>query len=383
MVEATVTTRQRSLGLVLILVLAIGLLGVYAVNLQLQIESLRKTVQESSGRQLEIRLLNYSSPGTAIFDVASPSVVSIEVESVRSGLRSRSLGSGFVYDSMGHVVTNDHVVEGAQRVLVSFIDGTTVEGRVVGTDPYSDLAVISIGNGRKAIQWLKLGDSASLKIGEPVVAIGNPFGLAGSLTTGVVSQKGRLLEAKGGFSMSNIIQIDAAINPGNSGGPLFNYRGEVVGVTTAIESTTGTFSGVGFAIPSNTVKRVAKSLIGSGKYTHSWMGISGRSLSLELTEAMSLKESRGVLVIDVVKDSPAEKAGLRGGTRSVQIRGENIKIGGDVIVKLNDQPVGRIDDMLAYLDEYTRPGDKVNLEVVRDGNRLTIQLTTGERPAPS
>lgn len=317
---------------------------------------------------------------TELFKYAEQSVVQI---SVQKG-SARGIGSGFIYDLQGHVVTNYHVVENASRVNVTFLDGTEYRARVVGVDPYTDIAVIKVDDvSRDKLRPLPLGDSSKLEVGEQVAAIGNPFGLSGSMTSGIVSQLGRMLETANGFNIPDVIQTDAAINPGNSGGPLLNMYGEVVGVNTAIASRTGEFAGIGFAIPSNTVKRIVPVLIDEGKYRHPWLGVSGRDVNAEIAEILGLKEARGFLVIDVVANSAAEKAGIKGGSRTVTLSdGSRIKVGGDVIIAIDGNPVRKINDILVYLQRAKSVGDQITLTVVRDGNVMDVRATLLERPNP-
>lgn len=317
---------------------------------------------------------------TELFKYAEQSVVQISVQ--KGG--ARGIGSGFIYDTVGHVVTNHHVVEGSSMVSVRFLDGTEYRARVVGVDPYTDLAVLKVdGVGMDKLRPLPLGDSSRLQVGEQVAAIGNPFGLSGSMTAGIVSQLGRMLETANGFNIPDVIQTDAAINPGNSGGPLLNMYGEVVGVNTAIASRTGEFAGIGFAIPSDTVKRIVPVLIEDGRYRHPWLGVSGRDVNAEIADILGLREARGFLVIDVVANSAAEKAGIKGGSRTVVLSdGSRIKVGGDVIVAIDGNPVRKIEDILIYLQRSKSVGDQITLTVVRDGKVMDVRATLLERPNP-
>ncbi len=338
-------------------------------------------VQESSQEQeQEQRHVGRTLTLTELFKYAEQSVVQI---SVQKG-SARGIGSGFIYDVQGHIVTNYHVVENASRVNVTFLDGTEYRARVVGVDPYTDIAVIKVDDvNRDKLRPLPLGDSSKLEVGEQVAAIGNPFGLSGSMTSGIVSQLGRMLETANGFNIPDVIQTDAAINPGNSGGPLLNMYGEVVGVNTAIASRTGEFAGIGFAIPSNTVKRIVPVLIEEGKYRHPWLGVSGRDVNAEIAEILGLKEARGFLVIDVVANSAAEKAGIKGGSRIVTLSdGSRIKVGGDVIIAIDGNPVRKINDILVYLQRTKSVGDQITLTVIRDGNVIDVRATLLERPNP-
>lgn len=296
-------------------------------------------------------------------------------------------GSGFVYDADGHIITNNHVIAGAQRVVVTFADGTEAEAEVIGADPGSDLAVIKVNPDEALLQPVTLADSDSLRVGQLVAAIGNPFGLDGSMSTGIISGLGRLLGSGAvtpsgdTFSIPNIIQTDTAINPGNSGGPLLNLDGAVVGVNTAIRSSTGGFQGIGYAVPANTVQRVAPQLIENGRVDYPWLGIRGGTLTSDLAQAMDLEAGqRGVLVVDVVADSPADKAGLRGGSETVTIDGSQFRIGGDVIVSLNGEPVTGIDNLIAIINSQTAVGDTVSLQILRDGELQDVAVTMEARP---
>jgi S1-C subfamily serine protease len=292
-------------------------------------------------------------------------------------------GSGFVYDKEGYIITNNHVIEDAASIQVSFIDGNITEATVIGFDIYSDIAVIKVNTSFQQLQPVILGDSSDLVVGEPVIAIGNPFGLSGSATLGIISQLGRELTATGGYVIIDVIQVDAAINPGNSGGPLVNMNGEVVGVNTAIVSQTGEFSGVGFAIPSDTVKRELSSLISTGKYIHPYIGIVGVDVDLPIARRLELEKVQGFLITDIVIDSPAERAGLRGGTETVIIDGRQIEIGGDVIVGVDELTVKKLDDLVVYTERNKKPGDRITLKVIRNQQEMGIQLTLGERPLPN
>lgn len=298
-------------------------------------------------------------------------------------------GSGFIYDTDGHIVTNNHVVENASRIVVTFSDGTEVEAKVVGTDPGSDLAVIQVSNvDSSLLQPVALANSDQLKVGQVVIAIGSPFGLQGSMTTGIISSLGRTLEASAtttsngtSYSIPDIIQTDAAINPGNSGGPLLNLNGEVVGVNTAIESSTDSNSGVGYSIPSTIVKKIADTIVQTGKVEHTYLGISYLSMSLDLAQAMNLPdETRGVLVESVSSGGPAGKAGLKGSTTQVSIDGIQTTVGGDVITKIDGNEIKVSDDLLSYLLIHTTVGQKVTLEIIRNGKTMNLDVTLEARP---
>jgi len=250
-----------------------------------------------------------------LFEKSEEGVVKIQV--VRNNIPgdTGSVGSGFVYDNLGHIITNAHVVDGANKATVTFLDGSQYDAEIIGIDKFTDIAVIKVSEKPRLLHPLQIGDSSQLRVGEHVAAIGNPFGLSGSMTSGIVSQMGRLLPSQdSGFSIPDVIQTDAAINPGNSGGPLLNMKGQVVGINTAIQSISGGNTGVGFAIPSNTVSKIVPALIEDGKYTHPWIGITGQDIDPDLAQALQLKQAKGFMIITVVDGSPADKAGLKGRT---------------------------------------------------------------------
>ena len=293
-------------------------------------------------------------------------------------------GSGFVYDTAGRIVTNNHVVADSEELQVTFPDGTSVSAKVVGTDPDSDLAVIQVTLSSGKLAPLELGDSDALEVGQRAIAIGNPYGLRSTLTSGIISALGRSLplgrlsETIGSrFTIPELIQTDAAINPGNSGGPLLNSKGQVIGVNTAYEP--GAF-GVGFAVPVNMVKRVVPRLIADGKYTYPWLGISGTDLSLDYVEAMKLPVSQGAIVLSVVPGGPAEKAGLKGGDKTVRKSGRNLSVGGDVIVAIDGEPVRQFEDVLVYVLRRAEVGQVVRLTIVRDGREQMVSVTLAARP---
>ena len=290
-------------------------------------------------------------------------------------------GSGFVIDQQGHIVTNNHVVENADKLEVTLADKTKVPAEVAGRDPSNDLAVVKIAVPQEKLHPVKLGDSGALQVGQTAIAIGNPFGLERTITTGVVSSLGRTLRADNGRLMTGIIQTDAAINPGNSGGPLLNSRGEVIGINTAIFSPSGGSVGVGFAIPINTAKRLVPELIANGRVAHAWLGVSGMDLSPQLAEALKLSITEGVMAVEVVKDGPGDRAGIRGANRLARVGNQRIPVGGDVITAVDGRPIKSMDDLTVYLDAERRPGEEVTLSIVRGGNAQTLKVTLGEQPA--
>jgi S1-C subfamily serine protease len=296
-------------------------------------------------------------------------------------------GSGFVWDKEGHIVTNNHVVKDAVKIEVTFADGTTVPAELVGADPDSDLAVLKVDVAQEKLHPVQLADPDSVKVGQLAIAIGNPFGLEGTMTVGIVSAMGRSIPATEGFtngpvySIPEIIQTDAPINPGNSGGVLVDGEGKVIGVTAAIESPVRANAGIGFAIPVSIVEKVVPVLIEEGDYPNPYLGISGLSLTPALSEAMDLDANqRGALVIDVVPGSPADKAGLIGSFKQTKIDGQAVKVGGDVIVAIDDVDVRDMDDLIAYLTTKTVVGQKVTLKVIRDGKVMEVKVKLGARP---
>ena len=299
-------------------------------------------------------------------------------------------GSGFVWDKEGHIVTNNHVVEGSERVTVTFADQTSIDGKVIGTDPDSDLAVVKVDLPAAQLKPVQMADSTRVKIGQIAIAIGNPFGLEGTMTFGIVSALGRSLPVDSSatlgsvYTIPDVIQTDAPINPGNSGGPLIDADGKVIGVTAAIESPVRASAGVGFVIPAAIVNRVVPALIKDGKFQHTWVGISGTTVSLDIAKAMNLKsDQHGALVIEVSPDSPAEKAKLQGSSRKVNIEGQQVSVGGDIILKIDDQSVKSFDDLTTYLARSTEVGQTVTLTVLRDGKEEAVKLTLAARPASS
>ncbi|RME77865.1 MAG: PDZ domain-containing protein [Chloroflexi bacterium] len=326
-----------------------------------------------------------------LYERVNPSVVNIVVTGTgdsagRPGAQlfpRQGQGSGFVYDKAGHIVTNNHVIAEADTIEVTFYDGVSVKAEVVGTDPDSDLAVLKVDVPPESLRPVEWGNSDDLRVGQRAVAIGNPFGLAGTLTSGIISGLGRTLPVNPTFRIPEIIQTDAAINPGNSGGPLLNSDGEVIGINTAIVPNLNimgerSFLGVGFAIPSNLARRVIPSLIETGTYQHPWIGVSGNTVTPVIAQAMELPEARGALVVEVLSGTPADKAGLRGGTR--ELPGVNTLIGGDVIIGIEDEQVYEFDDLLSFLARRGEVGQTVTLTIIRNGKTRTIDLTLEARP---
>ncbi len=319
-----------------------------------------------------------------LFQKVEESVVQITDSSETDVFESR-LGSGFVYDDNGHIITNYHVVSGGgNRLDVTFPDGTVYRASLIGSDPAADIAILYVeGVPKEKLLPLSLADSSKVRVGERVAAIGNPFGLSGSLSTGIVSGVGRQIPAQEeeGFTIPDIIQTDAPINPGNSGGPLLNMRGEVIGINSAIYSTTGQFAGVGFAIPSNTIAQVVPSLITTGSYQHPWLGVAGRDMTPGIAELLGIDEPRGFLVMDVVAGSPAEKAGLKRGNEDTVIDGIPMKLGGDVIIAVDNNTVRKIDDILAYMEMKKSVGEDLKLTILREGQTIEVIATLAARPS--
>lgn len=378
------------------LVLVVSIVALSLLACQLSVPSVESLTPEGTrSAPLSIAtLIPVNSPligsQDALVDLytrVSPGVVAIRTFMENGG----GQGSGFVYDSEGHILTNYHVVEGAQDLEVDFVTGIKVRGKVIATDLDSDLAVIKVDVPADELTPLPLGDSDALGIGQTVIAIGNPFGLSGTMTMGIVSAKGRTLdslrESPGGgvFTAGDIIQTDAAINPGNSGGPLLNLAGEVIGINRAIR-TTGTTtegepvnSGIGFAISINVVKRVTPALIRDGKYDYPYLGLSSMpEIGLMEQEALGLSQATGAYVVDVVAGGPCDQAGLRAGDENTTLSG--LYAGGDLIIGVDGREVRVFGDLLSYLLANKGPGDSVNLTILRDNERKEVSVTLGKRP---
>jgi 2-alkenal reductase len=325
----------------------------------------------------------------SLYEQVHTGVVSIQVLLPEGAAQ----GSGFVFDQDGHIITNYHVVENETELEVSFPSGIKVRGKVIGTDLDSDLAVIKVDVQSTELHPLRLGDSDQVKVGQAVIAIGNPFGLEGTMTTGIVSGKGRTVQSLhstsdgGVFTVGDIIQTDAAINPGNSGGPLLNLNGEVIGVNESIRTSSFSTggqpvnSGVGFAISSNIVKRVTPSLIANGNYEYPYMGITSTTtsdMSLDMQDALKLKRSTGVYITSVVPGGPAEKAGIKAGTQQTSI--PSLLAGGDLIIAVDNHPVLTFDDFISFLVKFKSPGDIILVTVLRGDQEVKLNLTLDKRP---
>lgn len=336
---------------------------------------------------IEPEFANLAGTLEGLYKQVNPGVVSIRV----SSMNDQALGSGFVIDKQGHIVTNYHVVENADKLEIDFPSGLKVYGDVIGTDLDSDLAVIKVNVSEEDLVPLPLGDSDTALVGQTVVAIGNPYGLSGTMTLGIVSARGRVLDslrqtASGVFfSAGDLIQTDTSINPGNSGGPLLNLKGEVIGVNRAIQTSGQTLSGgaantgIGFAISSNIVRRVVPSLISSGFYSYPYLGLSSlNSLNLTIVEALNLPQNTGAYITDIAAGGPADLAGLRGGSAQTEISG--LYRGGDLIVAVDGREIKDFSELLSYMVVNKAPGDVITFTVIRDGNRVDVPVTLGERP---
>ncbi|MCE2465194.1 MAG: trypsin-like peptidase domain-containing protein [Dehalococcoidia bacterium] len=295
----------------------------------------------------------------------------------------RGEGSGFIWDKEGHVVTNYHVVADADEVLVVMADGTELGADVLGFDADSDLAVLKLKELPEEIVPLSIGDSDDVNVGQFVLAIGSPFGQEFTITSGIISALGRTINSgNSAFSIPRVIQTDAAVNPGNSGGPLLDRTGQAIGINSQIATLSGSNSGIGFAIPINAAKQVVPELIKQGRFDHAWLGIAGQSVSNQIIELMGLPDDiRGVLVVDVAVDSPADRADLRGGNETQTMQGLTLALGGDVITAINGEPLDGLEDLIDHLGHSARPGDRITLDIIRDGNQsLTIDVELGSRP---
>jgi S1-C subfamily serine protease len=348
-------------------------------------ESIKPEIVVSNGHSVNvvgetIQIYPHNLSLIEIFERSESGVVRVNVQRGEVDDVTGGLGSGFVFDKKGHVITNAHVVDNAKKVVVTFLDGRSYNAEIIGVDEFTDLAVIKVNADFALLHPLALGDSSNLKVGEPIAAIGNPFGLSGSMTSGIVSQLGRLLPSGSGYSIPDVIQTDAAINPGNSGGPLLNMRGEVVGINTAIQSTTGEFTGVGFAIPSQTIAKIIPTLTEDGEYKHPWIGISGRDIDPDLAKVLGLKDAVGFLVVTVVENSPASKAGLIGSEKTIEVEGANYPMGGDIILSVDEIEVRKISDILIHLQRAKSVGDEMVLEILRDNRTTNITIILQERP---
>ncbi len=339
---------------------------------------------DADTRALEARIIG-------VYEAVSPAVVNITnrgyvYSAFRGATPQEGTGSGFVYDTEGRIVTNYHVVENAEELVVTLAGGQVYEAEVVGTDPVNDLAVIRVEAGEDLPEPITLGDSDELRVGQFVVAIGNPFGLEQTLTTGVISALGRVIQSpEDNRFIGEAIQTDASINPGNSGGPLLDLDGRVIGVNSQIISPDGASSGIGFAVSVNTVRRVVPELIARGSYPHPWLGV--QMLPLTPATAGTLRDAgmdvpvdAGLLVLEAVEGAPAAEAGIQGGNRVVRIGNYQLPLGGDVIVAIDGEPIADFEDLTVYLETQTVVGNTVELTIVRDGTEQIVPVTLEEQP---
>jgi len=325
-------------------------------------------------------LQDYQSTLEQIYQRVNPAVVSIQV--------GNGAGSGFVWDTLGHIVTNNHVVAGSDSIQVTFSDGTIRSAELVGADADSDLAVIKVDLPAARLHPIALASSNEVKVGQLAIAIGNPFALENTMTVGIVSAVGRALpvESSGsgqiGYTIPDIIQTDASINPGNSGGVLVDDQGQLIGVTSAIASPVRASAGVGFAIPSDIVRRVVPALIETGRYEHTWLGITGASLTSDLARAMNLDaDQQGALIVAIVPGGPADQAELRGSSQDLTINGQPFRVGGDVITAIDGQAIDNFEDLVAFLARNTEVGQQVTLSILRAGQTQTTTLELAARPS--
>ncbi|MEW6326636.1 MAG: trypsin-like peptidase domain-containing protein [Thermodesulfobacteriota bacterium] len=320
----------------------------------------------------------------SVYNQAAPSVVNVssvvmELDFFLNPVPKQGSGSGIIIDDRGYILTNHHVITEAQSVHVTLSDGSAYPAKFIGSDPDSDLAVIKIEAPRNKLKPIRLGDSDQLQVGQKVLAIGNPFGLKETLTTGVISSVGRSIRAPSGLLIEDMIQTDASINPGNSGGPLLNSRGELIGINSAIFTPSGGSVGIGFAIPVNTAKKVFPQLIARGYVDYPWLGAGLQTLRPSLAEALRLPVREGVIVAEVVKNGPADRAGLRGGTKQVRLGNMIVAVGGDIILQIDGKKVASGDELIRYLREKS-PGDRVVLTVLRGNKTINVPLILGKRP---
>lgn len=329
--------------------------------------SVHEIYERSAPGVVRVNATSLSTSGADPFSGTTPTV--------------QSLGSGFVLDKAGHIITNYHVVRGADRVTVSFSNQDTVKAKIVGFDPSTDLAVLQVDTSASALTPLPLGDSDHVRVGDPVVAIGNPFGLDRTATSGIISALQRLITAPNEFTIDHVIQTDAPINHGNSGGPLIDHHGKVIGVNTQIETGDGATGnvGIGFAVPSNTVKDVAAQILRTGRVDHAYLGIVGQALKASVAEKYNLATTSGVLVETVTPGSGAQKAGLKGGKTRVVVAGETYVLGGDVIVTVDGKKIASIEQLRDVVAAH-KPGDKIELVIYRKAKKTSVTVTLGRQP---
>ncbi|MEM2111537.1 MAG: trypsin-like peptidase domain-containing protein [Candidatus Bathyarchaeia archaeon] len=364
-------------------------------NLQSKLSTLQKQISnlqltQDAACQNVTYIFEANASLSKLYEQVKESVVIIrgllvQYDVFRRAYYTQVQGLGFVYNFTGQLVilTNYHVVNNAINITVTFVNGNGYAASVLGSDPYADLAVLSTEAPQNELLPLEIVSSSTLKVGDLVIAVGNPYGLAGSMTAGIVSAMGRAIteEASGAYTIADVIQTTAPLNPGNSGGPLLNYKGQVVGITTAIVSGS---QGLSFAIPSNTILREIESLVKNGSYNqHPWLGVAGTDMTYEIAKAMGTSVTYGWLITQVTKGGPADIAGLRGGSREVFIAGEWIMIGGDLIIAINEIKITNLDDLSTCLKTNTLPGQTISLTIVRNNQTMTVPVTLGTRPPPS
>ncbi len=405
------TTRFSTVLIAMVIVVSLmtgGLVGYSISNLaisggindlQNQLSTLQEHVSDLQSTQNIVNqnntyILGENASLSQLYEQVKDSVVIIRGVIVQYDIFHRPYysqvqGSGFVYNFTGEIViiTNCHVVQDTVNVTITFVNGNGYAATVLGSDAYADLAVLSADAPQSEYGPLEIVSSSTLKVGDPVIAVGNPYGLAGSMTTGIVSALGRTIteDMTGGYPIADCIQTTAPINPGNSGGPLLDYQGRVVGITTAIVSDS---QGLGFAIPSNTILRETESLIVNGSFDqHPWLGASGTDMTYEIADAMNTNITCGWLIAQVTADGPSAKAGLQGGTQQVSIAGESVIIGGDIIIAINathvETRITSMDDLSTLLEEYTSPNQTVNITIVRSNQTMTLPVKLGTRPPPT
>jgi S1-C subfamily serine protease len=320
----------------------------------------------------------------AVYEKVADGVVNVTNTAVQmdfffNAFPTQGSGSGSIIDTRGHILTNHHVAANAQKLEVTLADESKWPAKLVGSDPDNDLAVIKVDAPKEKLKIIPMGDSRLLKIGQKALAIGNPFGLQRTLTTGIISSLGRTIRSESGTLMDEIIQTDAAINPGNSGGPLLNSEGEIIGINSAIISPSGGSVGIGFAIPVNTAKRVIPELIAKGYVSYPYIGATIQSLMPEVAKYLKLKIERGALIAEVVKGGPADRAGLKGGSQKIQVGNTIVITGGDIVTKVDQHEVKTNDELIRYIREK-KPGDTITLQIYRKGDLMDVKVTLGERP---
>ena len=318
----------------------------------------------------------YEKVADGVVNVTSTAV---QMDFFLNAFPTQGSGSGSIIDTKGHILTNHHVVANAQKLEVTLEDGSKWPAKLIGSDPDNDLAVIKIDATKEKLKVISMGDSKNLRIGQKVLAIGNPFGLQRTLTTGIISSLGRTIRSEVGNLIEDVIQTDAAINPGNSGGPLLNSDGEIIGINSAIITPSGGSVGIGFSIPVNTAKRVVPELISKGYVSYPWIGATIQSLIPEIAKYRKLKIERGAMIAEAVKGGPAEKAGLKGGDQRIQVGNMIVMVGGDIVVKADQNDVKTHDELIRYIREK-KPGDTILLKIFRKGDFFDVKVTLGERP---